>query len=190
MSDVPVARLPETPRLRWSDTWWILAVPVYSFLGTLRHEGSHALAGLLEGARVLEFRVFPTLGGEPWILWGYVVFDRPTSWLTSAAPYIGDLLVFILAYAVLRRFTFQQRWLWLNVAIVGLLGPLLDNLYNYTKLLYTIGDLDHLMEVLPDAVVHAWFLSTTLMYLVGTLLVLSGGSFRQRRSPDDPHSVS
>jgi hypothetical protein len=33
--------------LKKTDLLWLLAYPIYQIIGTIRHEGSHALAGLL-----------------------------------------------------------------------------------------------------------------------------------------------
>jgi hypothetical protein len=40
--------------LQKRDMLWILAYPIYQIIGTIRHEGSHALVALLEGARVTD----------------------------------------------------------------------------------------------------------------------------------------
>ena len=51
------------------DLLWIAAAPLYLLIGTARHEGSHALVALMEGAKVAKFVFWPTERG-----WGYVLF--------------------------------------------------------------------------------------------------------------------
>jgi hypothetical protein len=53
--------------MKRKDLLWALAYPVYQIIGTLRHEGSHALAAMAEGAKVTKSVFWPNfhLGGTP-----------------------------------------------------------------------------------------------------------------------------
>ena len=54
--------------MKRKDLLWGPAYPVYQIIGTIRHEGSHALAATAEGARVTNFVFWPSfdLGGFQW----------------------------------------------------------------------------------------------------------------------------
>ena len=165
-------------KLHMSDLVWFLAYPLYQVIGTIRHEGSHAIVGILEGHRVKEFVFLPRFGGRPWVIWGYVRFDGQYSWLTSAAPYFCDIITFALAFYLLHTYIFKRHWVWMNVVAIGLFGPLINSVYNYTTLFYTWGDLNHLVAVLPRIVVHSYFLATIMAYVAGTIFVLLGARLR------------
>lgn len=168
--------------VRRRDLWWILGGPIYAVLCSLRHEASHALVGLIEGARVIEFRFLPILDGRfrPWS-WGHVRFWGDHTWLTTAAPYLCDLVTYGLAFLLLMSISFRRRWLWLNILIVGLASPLVDSLANYvTGLLGRGVDVMGLLSGLPDWVVHSYFSGTTLAYAAGLLAVLRRRAKQER----------
>jgi hypothetical protein len=48
-------------RFRKFDLWWLLGYPIYQTLGTIRHEGSHALVAMLQGAHIIKFQAFPSI---------------------------------------------------------------------------------------------------------------------------------
>jgi hypothetical protein len=50
-------------RFQKSDMLWLLAYPLYQVIGTVRHEGSHALVALVEGAKIEQFVVLPSIVG-------------------------------------------------------------------------------------------------------------------------------
>jgi hypothetical protein len=70
--------------LQKRDLLWILAYPIYQIIGTIRHEGSHALVALLEGARVTEFVFWPSFT-KYGFYWGYVRITGSTDWIFLAA---------------------------------------------------------------------------------------------------------
>lgn len=164
-------------KIRTSDLLWLLAYPFYQVIGTIRHEGSHALVGILEGANVADFVFLPRFGGRAWVVWGHVSFHGPHSWLTSAAPYFCDLVTFVLSFLLLYACVVKRHWLWINVVAIGLLGPVFNSLWNYAKLFHpygVYGDANHLVAVLPPMLVHSYFLLTITAYVVGTTLILKG----------------
>ena len=164
-------------KIHTSDLLWLLAYPLYQVIGTIRHEGSHALAGILEGAQVTEFVFLPRFGGRTLVVWGHVSFNGVTSWLTSAAPYFCDLITFILAFLLLYACVVKPHWLWINVVAIGLVGPIANSVWNYAKLFHPYGiygDTNYLVDVLPPPLVHSYFLLTIIPYLWGTMLILKG----------------
>jgi hypothetical protein len=46
------------------DLLWSLAYPVYQIIGTIRHEGSNALAATAEGVEVKKFVFWPNVDLE------------------------------------------------------------------------------------------------------------------------------
>ncbi|MFP4346540.1 MAG: M50 family metallopeptidase [Anaerolineales bacterium] len=175
MATSPSEALPRP--LRTVDGLWLLAYPIYQLLGTFRHESAHALVALLEGAAIAEFVFWPTFAEGGGIRWGYVRWQGEVSWLSLAAPYVLDLLTFALGLWICRRSTFKRRWIWLNVVVLTVLSPLANSLYNYAGGLRNgTNDVGRLLRLLPDGPVHAYFIVTLTLYVVG-LVVL----FRRRR---------
>jgi hypothetical protein len=153
--------------LRKTDFLWLLAYPVYQLAGTLRHEAAHALVARLEGARILEFVWWPTLTEKYGFLWGYVLWKGRTGWMTLAAPYIGDLVTCLIFFAVLIRFDLRPRWLKLNLVVIGLVSPLANSLYNYLGIFRGQNDVGRLVLDLPAPAVHAYFLVTLSLFVIG-----------------------
>lgn len=157
--------------IRRTDGWWLLAAPLYLTIGTLRHEGAHALTALAEGAQVTRFVFWPSLRQHR-LYWGYVSFHGPTTWLTFAAPYLADLLTYAVCFVLCWRLKPHPRWLWLNLLIVGLVSPLVNSLYNYQGGLWRpYNDVARLLAALPDPVVHGYFIGTLLLYGIGLWLL-------------------
>jgi hypothetical protein len=167
--------------LRKSDLLWLLGYPVYQLVGTLRHEGGHALAAMLEGAAIREFVWWPTVREGKGFYWGYVCWYGHTSWWTIAAPYLVDLLTYAVFFWLCTRVTFKRRWLWVNAMIVGLVSPLVNSLYNYWGGFRSMNDVGRLLQALPPWQVHAYFASTLVLYGLGLWVVL-GRSRRLRRA--------
>ena len=59
--------------MKRKDLLWFLAYPVYQTIGTLRHEGSHALAAMAEGAEVTKLVFWPSFsnGRFYWVFRGH-----------------------------------------------------------------------------------------------------------------------
>ncbi len=183
--------------IRRKDLWWLLALPVYYVLHALRHEAGHALVGLLEGARIAEFRFLPIVDGRFRPLdWGVVRFAGEVSWLTYAGPYLGDLLTFALAFALLMKVRFRHRWVWLNLFILGLAGPLLNSFLLYICGLQGRGsDARVLMAALPAGVYHGYFVGTMTAYAAGLVVAIRRRTRQERegtpiRSPWDHELVA
>lgn len=149
---------------RRSDLVWVLAYPLYQIIGTVRHEACHAAAVMLEGGRVTRFVFWPTT--DRGFLWGYVTWQGAADWLVSAAPYFGDLLTFVVCYALCTRVRFRRHWLWVNIAIIGLISPLVNSAYRYVSSFFRDGDLARVYAEVPAGAVHAYFIGTIALYIV------------------------
>jgi hypothetical protein len=152
--------------LHRKDLLWLFAYPLYQLMGSLRHEGSHALVAILEGARIQEFVFWPTWSG-PTLRWGYVSWSGSTNWVATAAPYLCDLATFALGFVICARWPLSRRWVWVNLVAIGLLSPLVNSGYNYFNGLRDGGDVAQLLRELPAAAVHSFFGVTLLLYTVG-----------------------
>jgi hypothetical protein len=163
-------------RMRITDLLWLLAYPIYQIVGTFRHEGSHAIAGIFQGATITEFVFWPSLRDQGFY-WGYVSYLGDTNWLFLAAPYIVDLLTYMLFFLICMRVRFRRKWLWLNLIILGMISPLVNSLYNYWGSEGSSNDVGRLFEVLPRELVHGYFILTLVLYVMGIWMV-----FRRSRS--------
>jgi hypothetical protein len=152
------------------DLLWILAYPVYQTIGTLRHESAHALIVILGGGKVTDFVILPSIR-ESGILWGYVKYIGSISWIFDAAPYFLDLITFCVFFVVCMWVLIRRKWIWLNLVIIGLMSPFGNSLYNYLGGLTRMNDVGKLFQELPDGIVHAYFISTLLIYLLGIVIV-------------------
>ena len=161
------------------DLLWLFALPVYILLGTIRHEAAHALVIWLQGAKIEEFVILPGfLDGH--FYFGYVSWSgENVTWAATAAPYFLDLLTFGVFFAICVFVHFKRRWIWLNLVIIGLISPLLNSGYQYLKpVLGMVGDIPALLEEVPAVYIHAYMITTILLYLAGLWYVF----FRSRRN--------
>jgi hypothetical protein len=163
--------------LRAKDLLWLLGYPAYQVLGTIRHEASHAVAAKIEGARILRFGILPRIDGQRGILWGYVVTEGHTTNFTSAAPYLVDLVTYAAFFVFCMRLR-GPRWLWLNLAVIGVLSPAIDTLYAYVNAAFRdIGDVAHLLRTGPAPAVHACFAAAIAAYSAGITALLRVSRF-------------
>lgn len=159
-------------RFQKSDLFWLCAYPLYQVIGTMRHEGSHALVALLEGAKIEQFAVLPSfLQGQ--IAWGYVSWYGRTDWVPLAAPYLCDLLTYLLVFLMCTRLPMRRHWIWINLIILGLISPLVNSSYEYLiAFLRSWSDIAQLLHELPPLIVHVYFVTTLLLYMLGLLALL------------------
>jgi hypothetical protein len=149
------------------DLLWALAYPVYQIIGTTRHEGSHALAAMAEGAKVTKFVFWPNFDTGRF-LWGYAGWEGSTTWFTTAAPYFCDLLIFFVALLIILEAKPKRRWLWFNILIIGMLSSLLNSAFNYScGLAWGRNDIGELLSYLDPVAVHLYFALTLLFYAWG-----------------------
>lgn len=153
--------------LKVRDLGWVLAYPFYQIVGTMRHEAAHAIMARLEGAQIQRFVWWPTFSEGGGIRWGYVVWKGETSWLSIAAPYLLDLVTFGVAYLLCVRHFIKRRWLWVNFVALGIISPLVNSAYNYWGGFRGANDVGWLLQALPPAAVHSYFIVTLALYVVG-----------------------
>ena len=157
--------------IRKIDFLWLLAAPLYLIATTFRHEASHALAALLEGCEVTDFVLLPSFQGG--FTFGYTGVAGNPGWPMHAAPYFCDLLTFGAALLVCFFVERIPRWVWLNIVVIGIVGPLVDSVYNYQGGLWrSRTDVAKLFAALPDLWVHLYFAVTIAGYLLGLIAVL------------------
>jgi len=149
------------------DLLWLLAYPVYQIIGTISHEGSHALAAMAEGAEVKKFVFWPSFDlGK--FTWGYVDWEGSMTWFAHAAPYFCNLITFFVALLIIREAKPRRRWLWLNILIIGMLSPLVNSAYNYFGgVAGSPNDIGWLLQTLDPIAVHLYFVLTLLFYAWG-----------------------
>jgi hypothetical protein len=165
--------------MKRKDWLWLLFFPVYLILGTLRHEGFHALAAAAEGAEIQRFVFWPSISPGGKFYFGYVSWRGGTTWLTTAAPYFGDLLTFGMGVLICTTFKIQRRGLWVNILIITMLSPLLNSAYNYGAGMRSMNDVGSLLQTLHPLVVHIYFALTMALYASGFWFF-----FRKGTAPD------
>lgn len=163
-------------RLRRHDSLWLAAYPLYQLIGSLRHEASHALVAVLQGATIQEFVFWPSFTGSAF-RWGYVIWYGSTSWVATAAPYLCDLATFALFFLICARWRLRGHLLWVNLVAIGLVSPLVNSAYNYLIGLRGRGDVAQLLYEMPGAAVQTFFAVTLLLYAVAQ--VCCGSSWRR-----------
>jgi hypothetical protein len=162
----------------WKDLLWVFAYPIYQVIGTFRHESGHAIAALLFGGRIKEFVFLPTEG-----YWGYVHWDGPHNLVTAGAPYLLDLLTFLIFFAVCMRIRFRRRWVWLNLVIVGVVSPLVNSAYNCRQNPGRGNDVTVLLKDGNAVMVQAYFILTISLYIVGLYILLTRAKIQNRQPP-------
>jgi hypothetical protein len=151
--------------LHRKDLLWLLAYPLYQLVGSLRHEASHALVAVLQGASIEKFVFWPSFAGSAF-RWGYVVWSGSTDWVATAAPYLCDLATFAFFFVLCTRWLWPRHWVWVNLVAVGLVSPLVNSALNYCNGLRGRGDVGDLLRGLPGTLVHSYFVVTLLLYAV------------------------
>lgn len=182
-------------QIKIKDLFWLFAFPFYLVICIFRHEASHAISAILEGARIKKFVFWPTTVHGHFI-WGYVMYSGHTSWITTAAPYICDLATYLVFFIICPRIRFKHHWVWFNLVIIGLVSSTVNSAKNYigavTGISRSPNDVVYLLHRLPAElhalvvsnklptyiprivpfVVHFYFVATLLLYVVGLFLLL------------------
>src|SRR5262249_2854741 len=68
------------------------------------------------------------------LYWGYVVFDGSPSLISTAAPYVVDILLVLVSTWACVRWLSTRRALWINVAVFGVVAPTIDLTSNFIML--------------------------------------------------------
>ena len=160
--------LASAPAKRWdlrpSDALWLLLAPAYLILGTARHEASHAVAAVMQGARLEGIVVLPSMRDGN-LYWGYTSYTGNVNWLVFAAPYLVDLLTVAVLLPLCRLARGWSRPVWLNLVVLGPLSPLVNSTYQYAlSFARPFSDVALVRAAVPDTFVHAWFALTIPLY--------------------------
>ncbi len=153
--------------MRKLELLWILAFPVYYLINSFRHELAHALAAVLEGARLLALSFMPN--SQAGAFWNGALWQGETGWLTAAAPYLLDLITYLVFFYFCMAVPFQHRWVWINLVAIGLVSPLANSGLNYLTL---NQDILVLRRVYSPTVVNLFFGATLAFYVAGLALVI------------------
>lgn len=136
----------------------LLTVVAITLWTTTRHEFGHVLGAFLEGAEVTRVRILPGVDPELGFYFGLVAYRGPTSWWTTAAPFLLAWLVAALGGVWLFRATLSEgarRW----GVLLLLISPLIDTTYGYLSGLWRPeADVFELRQALPELLVHVAFL--------------------------------
>jgi len=127
--------------------WWIhaLLAPVYLVLGTLRHEGMHAITAWRYGAEIIAFKVIPhRFNGRFYfgrVQWQAVFTDHQKR-MVLGMPYLFDVVCITACVVTLVRVEMTDFHVF-AVTVINLgISPLVDLLYNVGKWLFRgTGDL-------------------------------------------------
>ena len=134
---------------------------------TFRHEGSHALATLIEGVELIEVRLFPGYREDVGFFFGYVIRGDGGSWFIDAAPFLVAAAWLGIAFMLLRRYKLSGLTRLIALA-VGIISPLVDLVYNYQGGLWRDNtDAADLFAVLPNVAVHLYFVSAISLCILG-----------------------
>jgi len=122
---------------------------------------------MAEGNKITKFVFWPGFY-KYGFSFGYVGIEGSINWPIWAAPYLCDLLTFFIALLVILKAKPQNRWLWLNILIIGMLSPLINSAYNYcARLAGHFNDVGVLLVDLNPIAVHLYFVFTLLFYAWG-----------------------
>jgi hypothetical protein len=164
--------------MRRKDLLWVLAYPIYQVIGTFRHEAGHALAAIAFGGVIEEFVFLPTKG-----YWGYVRWEGPDNLFTFGAPYLLDLLTFLIFFTVCMQLTFRRRWVWLNLVIIGVVSPLINSAYNYRQTPGRVNDVTVLLRDGNETMVHIYFTLTLSLYIAGLYILFTRAKIYLHQPP-------
>lgn len=109
--------------------------------------------------------------------WGYVSLDPPVPdsvWLMSAAPFLADALLAVLGALLATWFWRRGRrvW-WIATVLLLIVGAISTNVWGWWfSSSRGNSDVDKLLRVLPDWLVHGWFAVTTAAYVAALVWTL------------------
>lgn len=121
----------------WAQ-WWIhlLFAPIYLVIGTVRHEGLHALTAIRYGGTITVFEVLPHWHkGEFYFgrMFAKGTFTVGQKRSIAAAPHMFNVLLVIVAYFVLTNWCTESFHLFAAVAVNLVISPIVDTLYAVLK---------------------------------------------------------
>ena len=120
----------------------LLLYPVYQIVGTLRHEGAHAIAAIISGFEIVQFRFWPSkVDGV--FYWGFVrwrarmpyEFGYPprASRHVFLAPYYVDLVFIVAGAVVLAAVEISEPHVYMVALVSLIISPIMDCIYNIAK---------------------------------------------------------
>lgn len=63
-----------TYSMKRSDLWLLLGYPIYQFLGTARHEWSHAAVAVMQGAHLSKVKLLSSIDPVRGLMVGYTSY--------------------------------------------------------------------------------------------------------------------
>jgi hypothetical protein len=143
-----------------------LIILLMIWLTTVRHETAHWITALAQGVEIREVRLFPGIHPELGFYFGYVARGDGGTWMIDAAPFLAAMLWLFAAWLILRRLRRDSKF-WSPLFLIGGVSPLIDLAYNYQGGFWRTGsDVHDLFQMLPDVLVHAFFLLSMAVCLV------------------------
>ena len=115
----------------------VLLIPIYQIISTLRHEGAHALTAKAYGFPITVFKILPHRH-DGHFYWGRVSW-LPTNrdrWLIYMMPYIVNVVSLAAGTAMIRFIDWSSFHLYTLTAIMLVLSPAIDTIYNFCKYLF------------------------------------------------------
>jgi len=187
--------------IKRTDIFYVLAIPIYFLIAATRHEFSHGIAAVLLGGYITEIQILPMNHPEMGLVFAYINVDglKPhwDNWVIYAAPYLCDVVLFLLSFLFCILMNHMPRWLWLNCFIIGILSPLINTANNYMRVLTKYifarqdNDVTILMVYFPAVMVHMLFLGIITVFVVGAWLsarsfcITPQPEFQALTCPDD-----
>ena len=80
------------------------------------------------------------------------------------------------------QLAFRRRWVWLNLVILGVVSPLINSAYNYRQS-GRENDVTILLRDANETMVHAYFIVTLSLYVVGLYILFKRGKTDLQRPP-------
>ena len=119
------------------------------------------------GGRIIDFSVLPSSGR----MGNVDVVGGSPEWLWVAAPYLCDVLTFVIGYIWASKIQPARRWLFINIVVVLLLSPLVNSAYNYRGI-GAANDVGYLAAKLGPKPVHIFFISALILYAAGIARII------------------
>ncbi|MBN2047984.1 MAG: hypothetical protein JW750_09090 [Anaerolineaceae bacterium] len=144
--------------LRRKDLIWLYGLPVYLWLNSMRRGLALSLAVWIKGGAVEKFRLIPAVQFQGWFQFEQIAWRGEPSLLIVAAPYLFDLLTFIIFYGMFTRFVFRRRWVFINLFIFGMISPIIHSMYHYLLGGVWENDVSRIMNVyMQEPLAHVLF---------------------------------
>lgn len=153
-----------------SDASWLLGAPFYILINSLRHQVAIILLVWMTGGKILSMSFLPTFGNGGWLRFNTVTWQGGIDWLILSAPYFADFIIFSCFAAICYYLRIKQRWVLVNLIIIGLLSPIFYSGYGYFSSVFVQTDINRIIELMPfEELVHLYFVAT----LGGYVLILN-----------------